>query len=407
VEFFRVPERIRTRPAATAEKCPYGALILPSPQGYIQAMTDHAIPDRGALTRPLEILKEAVAGRAFPGAALAVAYRGRRQILTAGRLSYTDDTAPVAPDTIYDLASLTKVIATATAAMLLKDRGLLQLDQQVAAYLLDFAPPFAMATGPLWSAREEVTVRHLLAHTAGLPAYEKFFLRARKRGHVIEEALALPLEEPPGRKTVYSDVGFILLGEIIERVAQEPFDAFCRREIFEPLGMASTGFNPPAEMQPRVAPTEQDDLFRKRLIWGEVQDENAWVMGGVAGHAGLFGTAEDLAAFCQMMLDEGKATGRQLIQPNTIREFTRPCPAQQGAPRGLGWDKLSEPSSSGRYFSAASYGHLGFTGTSIWIDPEKDLFVVLLTNRIHPTRANEAIRQIRPALHDAVVEALC
>ena len=235
---------------------------------------------------------------------------------------------------------------------------------------------------------------------------EWFFRRGRERAHVIEEALALPLEEPPGQKTVYSDVGFILLGEILERVAKEPLDAFCRREIFEPLGMQHTCFNPAAELQPRIAPTEQDDLFRKRLIWGEVQDENAWVMGGVAGHAGLFGTAGDLAAFCQMMLDEGKAGGKQLIQPGTIREFQYAWPAREGAPRGLGWDKPSKPSSSGRYFSPASYGHLGYTGTSIWIDPEKELFVVLLTNRIHPTRTNEAIKQIRPALHDAVVEAL-
>jgi len=290
--------------------------------------------------------------------------------------------------------------------MILVDRALLDIDRPMAAYLPDFVQPFALATGPLWSAREEVTVRHLLAHTSGLPAYEKFYLRAREKVHVLEEALALPLEETPGQKTVYSDVGFIFLGEILERVATEPLDAFCRREIFEPLAMRSTCFNPGAELQPRIAPTEKDDLFRKRLIQGEVQDENAWVMGGVAGHAGLFGTAGDLAAFCQMMLEEGNAGGKQLIQPGTIREFTRSWPAREGPPRGLGWDKPSEPSSSGRYFSAASYGHLGYTGTSIWIDPEKQLFVALLTNRIHPTRTNEAIKQIRPALHDTVVEAL-
>ena len=372
----------------------------------MQPMTENSQPEPFRLTPALDIMTRGVAARAFPGAALAVGHRGRLAILPAGLLAYSSDAAPVVAETIYDLASLTKVVATTTAAMILTDRSLLDLDRPVAAYLHDFAPPFAMATGPLWSARDEVTLRHLLAHTSGLPAYEKFFLRARKREHVIEEALALPLDEPPGRKTVYSDVGFILLGVIIEQAAKEPLDTFCRREIFEPLGMRSTCFNPSAELQPLIAPTEQDDLFRKRLIWGEVQDENAWVMGGVAGHAGLFGTAGDLAAFCRMMLDEGTVGGRQLVQPGTIGEFTRPWPAQQGASRGLGWDKPGAPSSSGRFFSPASYGHLGYTGTSIWIDPEKDLFVVLLTNRVHPDRTNEAIKQIRPALHDAVVETL-
>jgi CubicO group peptidase (beta-lactamase class C family) len=170
--------------------------------------------------------------------------------------------------------------------------------------------------------------------------------------------------------------------------------------------MRSACFNPSRELWERIAPTEQDDAFRKRLIRGEVQDENAWVMGGVAGHAGLFGAATDLAAFSQMMLRGGNADGRQLIQPATIQEFTRAYPAQQGSPRGLGWDKPSQPSSSGRHFSPASYGHMGYTGTSLWIDPEKELFVILLTNRIHPTRSNEAIKTIRPAVHDAVVEAL-
>jgi CubicO group peptidase (beta-lactamase class C family) len=355
---------------------------------------------------PLHILKRGVQERSFPGAVLALGHRRRLAILPVGNLSYADDSAPVAEDTIYDLASLTKVVATTTAAMILSDRHLLEIDRPIAAYLHDFALPFELATGPLWAAREEVTVRHLLAHTSGLPAYEQFFLRARKKSHVIEEAMALPLEEPPGHKVVYSDVGFILLGEILERVARTPLGAFCRKEIFEPLGMASTCFNPPSDFHPRIAPTEQDDTFRHRLICGEVHDENAWVMGGVAGHAGLFGTAGDLAAFSQFMLDGGRFDERQLIRPETIQEFTRACPVREGFPRGLGWDKPSPPSSCGRYFAERSYGHLGYTGTSIWIDPEKQLFVVLLTNRVHPTRANQAIQQLRPAVHDAVVEAL-
>lgn len=351
-------------------------------------------------------LEQAVADRVFPGAVLGVGLRGQQLTLSAGRLSYDARALAVTSQTIYDLASLTKVLATTTAAMILVDRGLLDIDRRVAEYLPDFIPANAHSTGPLWSAREKVTVRHLLAHTSGLPAYERFFLRARKKSHVIEEALALPLKQSPGQQAVYSDVGFILLGEVLERVAKQSLDSFSQQEIFEPLGMHSTCFNPPAELLPRIAPTEQDNLFRKRLICGEVQDENAWVMGGVAGHAGLFGTAGDLAAFCQMMLQQGNAGGTQLIQVTTVLEFTQALPCRQGDAHALGWGKRSEPSTSGRYFSPASYGHLGYTGTSIWIDPEKQLFVILLTNRIHPTRENDAIRAFRPAIHDAVVEAL-
>jgi len=359
----------------------------------------------------LQILNQAVRERAFPGAVLAVGHGHKLAILPLGRFAYDAQSSPVTADTIYDLASLTKAIATATAAMILVERGQLSLDQPVAFYVPDFVQPFDMAADPLWEARSEVTVRHLLAHTSGLPDYYKFFLHARRKSHVREEALGLSLEEPPGRRTLYSDVGFIILGEILERVSKQTMDAFCAREIFRPLEMRHTCFNPPEQWRERIAPTELDESFRQRLIQGEVHDENAWVMGGVAGHAGLFATAGDVARFCRMLLAEGRVGEIQFLQSETIREFTRACPAelctaQQGSPRALGWDKPSRPSSSGRYFSAASYGHLGYTGTSMWIDPEKSLFVILLTNRVNPSRANEAIKTIRPAVHDAVVEAL-
>jgi len=357
------------------------------------------------------ILEAAVEQRAFPGAALAVGHKDETTIIPVGRLTYDAGSAAVSADTIYDLASLTKVVATTTAAMILFERGALQLDRPVALYLPDFIEPYDTAADPLWAVRGEITIRHLLAHTSGLPAYERFFLRAREKAHVIEEALALPLEDSPGRKTIYSDVGFILLGAILEQVCGRSLDAFCEAEIFNPLGMKDTCFNPPEALRERVAPTEDDLEFRKRLIRGDVHDENAWVMGGVAGHAGLFGTATDLARFGRMLLQDGSVRGeagpRQIVRPDTIREFTRPWPAAEGTARGLGWDKPSgEPPSCGRYFSASAYGHLGFTGTSIWIDPPRSLFVVLLTNRVHPTRENEAIRRMRPAVHDAVVQTL-
>jgi CubicO group peptidase (beta-lactamase class C family) len=356
------------------------------------------------------ILEAAVARRAFPGAVSAVGYKGKTSFVSTGCLTYEDGSAPVTPDTIYDLASLTKVVATTTAAMILSERGVLALDRPIALYLPDFVDGYDTAD-PLQAARGEITVRHLLAHTSGLPAYERFFLRAREKSHALAEALALPLEASPGEKTIYSDVGFILLGAILERVSQQNLDKFCDLEIFSPLGMSDTRFNPPETFWDRIAPTENDSEFRKRLIRGEVHDENAWVMGGVAGHAGLFGTAADLARFCSMMLAGGLPAGRKagegrILEPKTIQEFTRPCPAPEGPARGLGWDKPSQPSSCGPHFSASSYGHLGFTGTSMWIDPEKSLFVVLLTNRVHPSRANELIREVRPAVHDAVVTGL-
>ena len=367
--------------------------------------------DPSQLAPARSILETSVAQHAFPGAVLAVGYKGETSVVPIGYLTYEDGSAPVTPDTIYDLASLTKVVATTTAAMILDERGVLSLDRPVALYLPDFIESYDTAADPLWAARREITVRHLLAHTSGLPPYERFFLRARERPHVLAEALALPLDESPGKKTVYSDVGFILLGTILEQVSMQDLEAFCETEIFSPLGIRDTRFNPPEALWDRIAPTEEDTEFRKRLIRGEVHDENAWVMGGVAGHAGLFGTAADLARFCSMMLTGGmlagrKAGERQILKPETIREFTRSWPASEGTARGLGWDKPSEPASCGRHFSASSYGHLGFTGTSIWIDPEKDLFVVLLTNRVHPSRANEAIRQVRPAVHDAVMFGL-
>ena len=343
---------------------------------------------------------------AFPGAVLAVGRKNSSIILPVGRLSYAKDATQVQSNTIYDLASITKVVATTTAAMLLVDRGLLELDRPVGHYLEEFTRPFDIAIDPLWLSRNDVTVRHLLAHTSGLPAYERFFLNARNKSHMLEESFALPLEDLPGRKTVYSDIGFILLGEILELVAKQPLDVFFQTEIASSLAMADTQFNPPTAILGRIAPTEQDETFRKRLIRGEVHDENAWVMEGVAGHSGLFGTAEDLSLFCRMMLCEGKISDKQFLQLSTIREFTKYYPAEQGAPRGLGWDKPSEPSASGRYFSASSYGHLGYTGTSLWIDPEKDLFIILLTNRVHPSRENEMIKTIRPSVHDAVVEAM-
>lgn len=209
----------------------------------------------------------------------------------------------------------------------------------------------------------------------------------------------------PGTKVEYSDLGFVLLGEIVERLTGQKLDVFARQQIFAPLGIASSLFNPAPELRARIAPTEDDADVRKRLLQGEVDDANAWAMGGVAGHAGLFSTADDLAAFAQMVLNGGIYAHHRLLTRAVIGQFTA-RQALGGSARALGWDVPTEPSSTGQYFSAQAFGQLGFTGTSLWIDPEKDLFVILLTNRVHPSAANDKIRQVRPALHDAVVEAL-
>jgi CubicO group peptidase (beta-lactamase class C family) len=203
----------------------------------------------------------------------------------------------------------------------------------------------------------------------------------------------------------YSDLGFILLGEIVQRLTGIPLDEYAKQHIFAPLGMNASQFNPPRKLWPMIAPTEDDVDFRKRLLQGEVHDENAWALGGVSGHAGLFSTAGDTAIFAQMILNGGIYAHHRILTRATIQEFTARQAIGDTA-RTLGWDAVTQPSSSGHYFSLNSFGHTGFTGTSLWIDPDRDLFVILLTNRVNPTRANEQIRQLRPAVHDAIRQAL-
>jgi CubicO group peptidase (beta-lactamase class C family) len=247
-----------------------------------------------------------------------------------------------------------------------------------------------------------VTFRHLLAHSSGLPAYERLFLRAKTRNELLQEAFNVPLLHDPGSHAEYSDVGFIVLGVALERIAGETLDQFCQREIFGPLGMSHTAYNPPGSWRSAIPPTADDQSFRHRIIQGEVNDENASVMGGVAGHAGVFGTALDVASFANAMLKGGTS----IIHSETVALFTRRQDSPIGTSRALGWDTPSAPSQSGKYFSASSFGHLGYTGTSLWIDPERQISVTLLTNRTWPDSANKAIKEIRPKFHDAVMKAL-
>jgi CubicO group peptidase (beta-lactamase class C family) len=245
----------------------------------------------------------------------------------------------------------------------------------------------------------------LLTHSSGLPAHKEYFLTLHSKREFIAALCRETLEYAPGTKTVYSDLGFILLGEILERATGKPLDQLAHEQIFAPLAIADTMFNPAKNLLSRIAPTENDTVLRKRLLQGEVHDENAFAMGGVAGHAGLFTTASNLAAFCQMLLNGGIYGHHRLLTRATISQFTVPQ-ALAGNARTLGWMAPTPNSSSGRYFSPRSFGHLGFTGTSIWIDPDRQLFVILLTNRVYPVRENDKIAAVRPAVHDAVIESL-
>ena len=353
-----------------------------------------------ALASAFAVLQEAIERRAFPAACTAVAHRDRLVGLKSfGHFTYEADSPSATPDTVFDLASVTKVVATTTMAMILYERGLLELDATVGGTVPEFP---ADSSGELDRRRRDVSFRMLLAHCSGLPAYGKLFLKAHSRDEMLRAALATSLSADPGTHAEYSDIGFILLGAALERIANQSLDAFCHREIFGPLAMIHTTFHPAAAARGKIPPTADDRTFRLKIIQGEVQDENAFVLGGVAGHAGLFSTAADLARFAHAMLHGGGP----ILRPETVALFTRRASAPPGTSRALGWDTPSAPSQSGKHFGPSAFGHLGYTGTSLWIDPERQLSIILLTNRTWPDCANHAIKRVRPKFHDAVVEAL-
>ncbi len=352
--------------------------------------------------RAFALLKQAVQERVFPGASLAVVYRGELAAWRGiGRFTYAPDSPPVTPTTVFDLASVTKAVATSAMAMVLYERGLLALDQPVIEVLPDFGLADDGSPSPD-RRRRQVTIRMLLAHSSGLADYAKFFLRAHTGEELVRLACAAPLAEPPMQRACYSDIGFILLGEVLTRRADEPLDRFCRREIFVPLRMNTTGFCPPPEWKSEIPPTVDDREFRMRVIQGEVHDENASLMGGISGHAGLFANALDVAMFAHSML----RGGLPILSPETVRLFTTRRTTPPGTSRALGWDTPSAPSQSGKHFSGSSFGHLGYTGTSLWCDPERDCAVVLLTNRTWPDARTQQIKRVRPLVHDAILEAL-
>jgi uncharacterized protein YbbC (DUF1343 family)/CubicO group peptidase (beta-lactamase class C family) len=370
----------------------HAALVSPLPTAAPESVGFHA----GGLALADRVVSDFVAQRAFPGAVLAVGKDGALVHLQPfGRLTYAEGAAPVTPDTLSDLASLTKVVATTTAAMILVDEGRLDLDRAVASYLPGFCD----------GARERVTVRHLLAHASGLPAWAPLYRVTSGRAGALAHVEATALEHEPGTRSVYSDLGVILLGAVLERVAGEPLDGFVARRVFAPLGLTDTVYCPDERHRSRLAPTELDP-WRGRMLHGVVHDENAYAMGGIAPHAGLFSTAGDLSRFAQMLLGGGVYDGRRIVSAETLALFTRRAGLPAGSSRALGWDTPSDDSSAGAFVSPRAFGHTGFTGTSIWIDPDRRLFVILLTNRVHPTRENDLVREARPAVMDAVLRAL-
>ncbi|HYK40544.1 MAG TPA: serine hydrolase, partial [Candidatus Eremiobacteraceae bacterium] len=349
-----------------------------------------------------DVIENAIKDKAFPGATLAIGYKGKVSLHAFGKLSYDEKAQPVNLDTMYDIASLTKVVGTTTIAEKLVEGDFavpLDLDANIERYL----PEWKSGPQPEW--RRRVTVRHLLTHTSGLPAFKEYWRTSKSKQETLDKIFAEPLEYEPGTKMIYSDLGIILLTEIIHRLTGKTLDQQTRENIFAPLGMSHTMFLPAKSLWPKIAPTEVDNNLRHRLVQGEVHDENAYAIGGVSGHAGLFSTAPDLAAFCQMELNGGVYAHRRIVRRATIAQFTAPQELSKNT-RTLGWVVPSEGGFTGQYYGPHSFSHTGFTGTSIYIDPDRQLFVVLLTNRVNPTRENMKIAKVRPALHDAVIQAL-
>ncbi len=338
------------------------------------------------------VLARAIKAGGFPGASVVIGRRGATVLEKGfGNLSWSGRNPVVPEQTIYDLASLTKVVGTTTAIMILFDEGKVRLEDPVSKFIPEFSG----------GAKDDITVRQLLEHRSGLPAGRDLWRIALSPDEARRAVLETPLECSPDRCMIYSDLGAAVLGFIVESVSGQRLDAFLQQRVFDPLGMKETSFRPHWTLRDRIAPT---DLTPPRgyPLRGEVHDENAFALGGVAGHAGLFSTASDLAVFAQMMLNGGVINGVRIAADSTIKLFTRNTPSR--GTRALGWDTCGHDGSCGKYLSTRAYGHTGFTGTSLWIDPDRDLFVILLTNRVHAARVrfpSKVIADIRADIADA------
>jgi len=343
------------------------------------------------------VIERGIRAGGYPGASVVVGRRGAAVWEKGfGRLGWSSSDPDVTANTIYDLASLTKVVGTTTAVMLLFDEDKIQLDEPVKNYLPEFSG----------GDKDLVTVRMLLEHRSGLPAGRDLWRLASSPADARRAVLETPLAYKPGRSEEYSDLGADVLGFMVERVSGQSLDAFLDSRVFKPLGMTQTMFRPSPLLKAQVAPTEINPP-RGYPLQGEVHDENAYALGGVAGHAGIFSTAADLSVFAQMMLNGGEFQGTRLIKESTVALFTKNTTSR--GTRALGWDTCGHQGSCGKYLSDNAYGHTGFTGTSLWIDPEREMFVILLTNRVHAARAKRpatVIGDVRADLSDAAALAV-
>ncbi len=309
----------------------------------------------------------------------------------------------VSKGNIFDLASITKVISTTSALMNLIEDEKLNLDDKVVRYV----PEFIGKQKKYFEQKRNTTIRNLITHTGGLPPFKQYF----KMGGTYQSRLDSVFNTEPviglNDSTIYSDIGLIVLGKVVESVAKKSLSSYVDSVIFSPLGMSSTFYNPPLSKLNRVIPTE-NSIFHKKLIKGFVHDENAFSLNGVAGHAGLFSTAKDLAIFSQMMLNGGRYGWKRIFNENTIKEFTSKSNDTTGSSYGLGWDTPSGKASGGIYLSDQSFGHTGYTGTSIWIDTENQMFVILLTNAVHPNRSykKKSYFDWRQRLHSSIYESV-
>lgn len=376
---------------AIAHGCRSAASRVPESAGASAAVRLEASGLRDSLKA---ILEAGVRDSAFPGAIALVGTKdGAVVTIAAGQLDWSPSPTPDSA-TLWDMASLTKVIGLTSAMMLLVESRQLDLDAPVRRYVPEFQ-------GRL---KDDVTIRHLLTHSSGLPAWRPLYKESESPAGAMALAIATPLDTAPGIRMVYSDLGVIILGDVVQRVSGQRLDVFLRERVFEPLGMRETIYRPDSSLHRRIAPTEVDP-WRQRHLRGEVHDENAYALGGVSGHAGLFSSGRDLVRLARMYLQDGTLDGRRFVSAQTAARFTSVQDSVLSH-RALGWETPNGTNSAGRLMSKRAFGHTGFTGTSFWIDQERGVFVILLTNRVNPTREHRQIYAIRIAVADAVLGAL-
>ena len=374
------------------------AILMASVMGLVFRCTVPAPKlDAGVMRAVDQLVNQAIQDSLFPGAVLLVGHRS--DVLyekSYGRYDYALESQPMSLAAVFDLASVTKVMATTVAVMRLYEEGEIDLDAHVA----DYIPPFAQ-TG-----KGHVTFRHLLVHESGFPPGKPFYRFCRSEEEAYDSLYAMPLAYPTGTKTVYSDLGFITLGRLVEVVSGVPLEEYVSGHFYQPLGMTSTAYNPPAGMWPNIAPTEPEHNYRLTNRPGSAKNRITQLMNGVAGHAGLFSTARDLSKVAVMLLQEGTYQGQRYFRESTIQLFTGRQSEQSS--RGLGWDTGNGEGKhrTGHYFSAAAFGHTGFTGTSVWIDPEHNLFIIFLSNRTYQMKDRTRMYSFRPLLHDKIMEAI-